>query len=195
MKIKNSARLNRIETLLVRCSSAFVFTCAVAIVFVILFSGCKQQSSSGDKVEHEEHFPGHWPVTLFAASDRLIRLHVGDAAELTDSKVSFEQEWVDLFRWLPELAADSELTKSEFDKVDAISTRFAVPLEKMLGEKSSFEKMRSVDGMPEALALLQQICSDERTRLDAIERIQITHEEVTGQDDSGLHQSEDPEGR
>jgi hypothetical protein len=195
MKIENSARLNQIETMMVRCSSAFVFTCAVAIVFVILFSGCKQQSSSSDKVEHEEHFPSHWPVTLFAASDRLTRLYAGDAVELTDTKVSFEQEWVDLFRWLPELAADSELTKSDFDKVDAISTRFAIPLEKMYGGKSSFDKMRSVDGMPEALTLLQQICNDEQKRLDAIERIQTIQEDVSGQDDSGLHQSEDPEGR
>ena len=61
--------------------------------------------------EEEEHFPPHWPVTVFDASKRLKQIMDSDG--VVESKAtSIEREIVDLIVWLPELIADSDKTKT-----------------------------------------------------------------------------------
>ena len=86
-----------------------------------------------------------------------------------ESWVSPEQQWVDLFRWLPELAADSELSKIEFDQIDAISLKHGISMEKMLEQGKTLEQMKAEPGVSEAIATLQQICREELQRLQTLE--------------------------
>jgi hypothetical protein len=141
----------------------------LAIVLCLSF-GCNAGEKSESTDAHEEHFPPHWPETIFVAADRLAVLESGSAEKGPDSWVSLEQQWVDLFRWLPELAADSELSKNDFDRIDAISLKHGISMEKMLEQGKKLEQMKAEPGVTEAIATLQQICRQELQRLKTLEQ-------------------------
>jgi len=89
-------------------------------VFLCCLLGC-QPASDVSEEEHEshEHFPPHWPHTIFKASDRLNELiSSSGSASPTDPTTPY-QEFVDLVGWLPILAADSDLDRATFDRIDA----------------------------------------------------------------------------
>ena len=89
-------------------------------VFLCCLLGCQLASDVSEK-EHEshEHFPPHWPYTIFKASDRLNELiSSSGSASPTDPTTPY-QEFVDLVGWLPILAADSDLDRAVFDRIDA----------------------------------------------------------------------------
>ena len=141
----------------------------LAIVLCLSF-GCNAGEKTESSDAHEEHFPPHWPETIFVAADRLAALESGASEKGPDSWVSLEQQWVDLFRWLPELAADSELSKNDFDQIDAISSKHGISMEKMLEQGKKLEQMKAEPGVSEAIAKLQQICRQELQRLQTLEQ-------------------------
>lgn len=128
----------------------------------------KVVTGQADHLEHE-HFPAHWPSTIFAASDRLVALK-GHSGQWTNTEgVSVERELVDLIRWLPELTADSDLNESDFDRIDSWSSRLAPLLERKLNEGGEMESMLAIDGIGDAIAELQRIVQAESERLAAIQ--------------------------
>jgi len=154
-------------------SSAGIFQAlglGMLVIGFCLSHGCNAGQTSESTNAHEEHFPPHWPETIFVAADRLAALGSGPAEKAPDSWVSLEQQWVDLFRWLPELAADSELSKIDFDQIDAISLKYGISMEKMLEQGKTLEQMRAEPGVSEAIATLQQICREELQRLQTLEQ-------------------------
>jgi hypothetical protein len=154
-------------------SSAGIFQALRLGIFMLVFClgyGCNAGKKSESTDAHEEHFPPHWPETIFVATDRLAALESGSAEKGPDSWVSLEQQWVDLFRWLPELAADSELSKNDFDRIDAISLKHGISMEKMLEQGKKLEQMKAEPGVSEAIATLQQICRQELQRLQTSEQ-------------------------
>ena len=140
------------------------------VIGFCLSNGCIVGPKSESTDAHEEHFPPHWPETIFVATDRLAALESGSAEKAPDSLVSLEQQWVDLFRWLPELAADSELSKNDFDQIDAISLKHGIRMEKMLEQGKTLEQLIAEPGVAEAIATLQKICREESQRLQTLEQ-------------------------
>jgi hypothetical protein len=135
-----------------------------------LLPGCRESKHEDSSHVHEEHFPAHWPVTIFVAADRLQALHADPKSGVSSASVSAEKQWVDLFRWLPELAADSDLTKSDFDRIDAISLKYAILFEKMLEQGQTIETMKSQAGVLDAIEMLQSICQTELRRLQSLQQ-------------------------
>lgn len=86
------------------------------VLVIIGMTGCLQ--SPQEAAEH--HTPAHKPATFPAAVDRLLVLH----EEVVDGDTSGAEldplsESTDLVRWLPELAADSDLAEEPWNRVAA----------------------------------------------------------------------------
>ncbi|GIW98536.1 MAG: hypothetical protein KatS3mg111_1869 [Pirellulaceae bacterium] len=101
------------------------------MVAVAAFAGCH-----GSRVEEAEHHaPAHKPADFPAAVDRLLTLHAeitnGDLR--TNDPLDVFTETSDIVRWLPDLAADSDLGEEPWNSVYATSQR----LETILNEVQS----------------------------------------------------------
>jgi len=107
--------------------------------------------------EAEEHFPPHWPVTVFEASKRLKQIADSDGAIETKAP-SVEREFVDLITWLPELVADSDMTKAEFDEIDSWANKLASEAEVLLGLDTKLAELLRLNGLQESLLVLQKLC-------------------------------------
>lgn len=91
------------------------------LLAVLCIAGCH-----GEHSEHAEHHtPDHKPSDFPAAVDRLLSLHMeiqhgGDPA---NDELNAFTETHDIVRWLPELAADSDLEEQPWNRVCASSLR------------------------------------------------------------------------
>ena len=90
----------------------------------------EHEAGHEDEHDHEHHhvdhlIPDHYPDNFYAAAQRLSELVEAFAnGKKVSSKgdVSAEKEYSDLLRWLPELAADTDLLEPEWNEVDQFST-------------------------------------------------------------------------
>lgn len=146
------------------------FLYGVTVAWIGSVAGCYNGNNAGDAEEPEQHFPPHWPETISAATDRLAALAGGSAEKAPHVLVSLEQEWVDLFRWLPELAADSEISKGDFDRIDEVASKYGIQMEKMLEKGNTLKQMTSEPGLAEALAWMQEISLKESSRIQNLEQ-------------------------
>jgi hypothetical protein len=118
--------------------------------------------------EHEHHTPEHKPASLPRAVRELRRRH----AELVEHRSRNQaaersgelQQVLDIVGWLPELAADSDLRKSDWDTVNESSKR----LEGLFAasnatDASAGEAARLIE---QELAALQELVERERERFD-----------------------------
>lgn len=88
--------------------------------------------------EPEHHVPAHRPADFPAAVARLQELHrelpapddhaADHAADRPGDGIEAFVEWSDLVRWLPELAADSDLPEAPWNRVDAAAAKLAALL-------------------------------------------------------------------
>ncbi len=143
---------------------------------LLLVAGC----SPGETEEPEHHFPPHQPVNFQAAVVRMQQVHEEILAgplkqrEVKSSRVDPHaeegheehslldplEEMADLVRWLPELAADTDLEEAPWNKVHAAS----IQLEKIVSHASMHdgEERRSIY-MKESEAVQQQLKVLEQT--------------------------------
>ncbi|MEC9116371.1 MAG: hypothetical protein VX607_05850, partial [Planctomycetota bacterium] len=90
----------------------------------------EHEAGHEDEHDHEHHhvdhlIPDHYPDDFYAAAQRLSELvEAFSIGKKVKSKggVSAEKEYSDLLRWLPELAADTDLLEPEWNEVDQFST-------------------------------------------------------------------------
>jgi len=138
-------------------------------VFLCCLLGC-QPASDVSEEEHEshEHFPPHWPHTIFKASDRLSELiaNPADASPPTalPSQITPQQEFIDLVGWLPILAADSDLDRATFDRIDSASSKL-----QSRWQTSQPKDLPTLVNDPDAreiITWLADICHQERSRAE-----------------------------
>lgn len=93
--------------------------------------------------EHLEHFvPAHKPKDFAELVDQLaLRFPKLGSTDTGDEHRTARQELADIIGWIPELAADSELKKADFETAVATVTRFSKALE----ETATATKATSVD--------------------------------------------------
>lgn len=158
-----------------------------AILLLLCFvSGCYSRPSTetnvpiqvdGAEAEHDhdhdhehEHFPTHWPGDIFHASERLDGLLRGKLPG--KEGLSALQEMADLLKWLPVLAADSDLSREDFYRIDAWSsewTKIATQHVEQRGELENFPKVESLQQMVDSL---RDVCRKEQDRLRAMQPLE-----------------------
>lgn len=98
----------------------------LVIMSLLGMVGCQSRSSTSEHLGEEAHdLPAHRPVSFAAAVEDLPRrLAMLEATSNSEHSARLEQlhELEDILRWLPELASDSDLRKSDWEKATKASS-------------------------------------------------------------------------
>ena len=85
---------------------------------ILFLAGC---ASEGDtKTSHFEHdhkVAAHWPIDLADAAAK-IRQRLDAAASTSDQSKRLVEEIIDLVSWVPEIAADTDLSEQDWIPLD-----------------------------------------------------------------------------
>jgi hypothetical protein len=164
-------------------NSKFVFFMGSCLLGLLVCFGCDSKSGSTDGVsdQEHEHFPAHWPESVFRASQRIdgiladpVAMSVG--LETESPTLTTVAELADLVGWLPILAADSDLGREDFNRIDAWSAQWTEPLRKhalgsgALAGNGTLEGFGQVDGLREMAKGLSEICRIEQARIDELQK-------------------------
>lgn len=90
--------------------------CFWLLCLLLALTGCQ----AGTEEEAEHHRPEHKPHDFLAAIERLqqLEMELADAQSRAAGQLDVWQETYDLSRWLPELAAESDLPESAWNELD-----------------------------------------------------------------------------
>ena len=136
-----------------------------SLLLLTMLGGCY---TAPKEEEEEEHFPPHWPVSVFEASKRLKQ--ISDSNGAVESKAtSIEREFVDLVIWLPELVADSDMTKTEFDEIDSWASKLASEGEMLLGKDAKIVELLRLNGLQESLVALPKLCDSYAAKMPPVD--------------------------
>src|SRR6267378_2355946 len=95
----------------------------------VLVAGCdtlEPELAAGDAVHHlPEHRPQSFTDAVRAVRSRLAKLSAEGAIENRQQFAREAQELRDIIQWLPELAAETDLRKADWDRVHSASRRLA----------------------------------------------------------------------
>ncbi|MCR9291696.1 MAG: hypothetical protein NXI32_03185 [bacterium] len=100
-----------------------------ACLFFLLFLGCGQEQESLHDADH--YVPPHWPANLMDAAHKMDQRYQG----LLDGELDSEDlernrsELRDLIAWAPEIAADTDLTESQWLPIYELSEKLRKRLE------------------------------------------------------------------
>jgi hypothetical protein len=146
----------------------------VMVSWAVGLSGCQ----GGNEVKEEaHHIPEHLPANFDRAVGRIEQLvsHLKDGAALEKmpTEVNVETELRDVVRWLPELAAQSDLTEVDWNLVDGATMelidQFAKAKEspeKWIGQGAMLEK---IGELPKQLAEVRQRFRDMQVPDEVVE--------------------------
>jgi hypothetical protein len=174
-------------------NSKFVFFMGSCLLGLLVGFGCdsKSGSTSGVSDQEHEHFPAHWPESIFRASQRIDGILAApgtmpvDATSVGATSIGSETgtptltsvaELADLVGWLPILAADSDLGREDFSRIDAWSAQWTEPLRKhalgsgALAGNGTLEGFGQVEGLREMAKGLSEICRSEQARIDELQK-------------------------
>ncbi|MBU6385756.1 MAG: hypothetical protein ACKN85_06420 [Pirellula sp.] len=154
------------------------FRAVLLVGMVLICSGCRpadrgpivQLTDSGKQDEHQEHehFPEHWPEDIMQASKRISELLGGTAG--STQGISTSLELADLVGWLPVLAADSDLGREDFARIDAWSSDWSPLLRKHAQGAQGLEGLGNLDQLTQMSKDLDAICRAEQARIDELVR-------------------------
>jgi hypothetical protein len=127
----------------------FSVCCVALLCFALTVSGCGSSAESHEDEHHEhehehlEHFvPAHKPKDFAELVDQLaLRFPQLESTSPGAGHDAARKELADIIDWIPELAADSELRKADFETAVATVTGFANALK----ETATATKAASVD--------------------------------------------------
>lgn len=150
--------------------------CAVRGLVVVSLAGCVGSNATTEKTANptdatqdtHEHFPEHWPYTIFAASKRLNELVQAPDTASSQHAVAPRKEFADLLAWLPVLAADSDLGREAFDRIDAWAQEQSARLAKPNAEKISLAVIVAEKQVQDMVRWLSETCLEEQRRLDQL---------------------------
>lgn len=151
--------------------------CVVSGLATVFVPGCGAFNATSTELgnanastqELHDHFPEHWPYTIFAASQRLNELVDAPDKASDHHEVAPRKEFSDLVGWLPVLTADSELDRGAFDRIDAWSHDQSVRLSKLDKENGTLADFVADQQVQEMIRWLAETCQAEQRRLDQLD--------------------------
>lgn len=132
---------------------------AAAGLCLVVVAGCAGSSSNADEEERlEHHIPAHKPTSFARAIPELDRrFHdpaLGAGTKRVDPRWS---ELADIVRWLPELAADSDLRRQDWERVQQLTGELSRHLQQW--EAAAAERSRILAAVESILAELLPIAA------------------------------------
>ena len=133
------------------------------VALMLQITGCSPEQEDHDE---ESHFPPHWPNTFLVAADRLQQIATNPTGTPTLAE-NVEQELTDLVDWLPELLADSDITKEDFDKIDAWAFPLSIEFKKSVQSGKKIEELLKNETLRQGVASLAELANQTKKRLAA----------------------------
>lgn len=134
----------------------------IAASLLSIAGGCGGGSGSANEHgndEQLEHFvPPHKPANFAVLIEQLeLRIPQLAGKSSTDDRVKNStavQELSDIFGWIPELAADSELCKADFEHATAAGVRLQELVQQSFGPQSKAQDLAKFEPLLEELRVL-----------------------------------------
>jgi hypothetical protein len=125
---------------------------------LLALTGC--QPVAEQEAEHER--PAHQPRDFRVAIERLHQLHteLTSAQPRPPEQLDVWQETYDLLRWLPELAAESDLPEPAWNRLDATARQLEERIVQLINRDAA-----------ERLAMLRQAESEIKAQLQLLNQI------------------------
>jgi len=105
------------------CRFLYITLLAVTVV------GCGNQPADGEYEKVEHFVPAHWPSDLLDASSKITERALRLSGQSTTDTPTIENQLRDIVGWVPEIAADTDLTEAQWNPVyeasEALSKRLA----------------------------------------------------------------------
>jgi hypothetical protein len=118
-------------------------TCLLLPLLCFVLSGCHRAGATED--DHlEHHVPAHKPSHLATAIDEIERRYAAVAKEdgiQSPERITQLKELVDIVRWLPEIAGDSDLPEEQWNVVDGVSEYLWPLLQDQLNQAERGERI------------------------------------------------------
>ena len=130
------------------------------VALLIQIAGCRTEH---DDHEEESHFPPHWPKSFLVAADRLEQITTNPTGTPSLAE-NIEQELVDLIDWLPELLADSDINKEDFDKIDAWAFPLSIEFKKSVRAGKKIDELLKNETLRNGLSSLAELARKKRKR-------------------------------
>lgn len=114
--------------------------------------------------DHDHHTPAHKPANLRAAIATL-RERYDRLAELSPESHAAEherEELVDIVRWLPEIAGDSDMPEEQWNVVDRVSAELLRQSESASSYSTTATREAVIESLDE-LAALEYVQGDEQS--------------------------------
>jgi hypothetical protein len=152
------------------CSAGRLFRLRLASLGLLLLAGCHRGAAVAPA---EHHAPAHHPGDYAAAVVRLEELHEEILSGRTRPEGSLDAfaEWEDLVRWLPGLAAETDLAEEPWNRVADISDAWTARIAALRAEpperrRAVYESQadpwrRALADLTQAAALLDVQATDE----------------------------------
>lgn len=150
--------------------------CCIALISCIFtLSGCGSSAESHADEHHDEHLehfvPSHKPKTFTDLVDQLAlrapKLNeAGQPNNRDKARATALQEFSDIIGWIPELAADSELMRADFESAVATGNKLTTTFAGTPGpdQAKSFEAA-TIESLIEELRTLAPKSQDRKDRL------------------------------
>lgn len=109
------------------------------MLLVLAGCGATEQGSDSQEAEHLEHFvPAHKPKDFSLLVDQLALrfpqlVSAGSRTDADTPQGNAQQELADIIGWIPELAADSDLRKADFESALVAADKLSKLLEETEG--------------------------------------------------------------
>ncbi|MGI9471897.1 MAG: hypothetical protein ACR2NZ_10215, partial [Rubripirellula sp.] len=101
------------------------FAVSIAVGCLLFISGCSSDPEKTSLFDHSHETPGHWPRSLGDTS-----VKIRERLERLDTKdTSAADELADLVSWVPEFAADTSVSETQWDPIYEASESLRLRLE------------------------------------------------------------------
>jgi hypothetical protein len=164
-------------------STSILFLALLLAACASVVAGCSADPAHGDDHDHDDHLehhvPEHKPPDLESAAReiprRWVELESGQSAADAHERGEQLHELLDIVRWLPEVAGDSDLPEGPWNRVNAISRELLARLQ--------------TDGPLPALAASQPLLEELRQLAEQ----QAAEERAISQASAATHVGNEPE--
>lgn len=141
-------------------------------LLAVTVAGCGNHSVDDDHEKVEHFVPIHWPSDLLDASSKIEQRTSQLSGKSTTDALTIENQLRDIVGWVPEIAADTDLTEEQWNPVYFASEKLSKRLAKMprplddatLGEIDEYRKLLAETAKllpPEEVVEVAEVVSEE----------------------------------
>lgn len=104
---------------------------SMLVIGTFCIVGCSNHEVDDDHEKVEHFVPAHWPNDLVDASDKITQRASQLSGQSTTDATTVENQLRDIVGWVPEIAADTDLSEAQWNPIHQASEKLSKRLAKM----------------------------------------------------------------